>query len=117
MDDQSTETLQLPASFEALCGTPEGAYCSAVNARLPHPPNLVTDGVVTRHRDEVEEGGATTLTAEQYTELQAYRRAFATGRKAEHFRWLTIVRWRRPGWPTNPNKRPALTGRFLFRYA
>lgn len=33
-----------------------------------------TDGVVTRHRDEREEGGATTLTAEQYIELQVYRR-------------------------------------------
>ena len=33
-----------------------------------------TDGDVTRHRDEVEEGLATTLTAEQYHDLQAYRR-------------------------------------------
>jgi hypothetical protein len=33
-----------------------------------------TDGDVTRHRDEVEEGLATTLTAEQYRDLQAYRR-------------------------------------------
>lgn len=33
----------------------------------------VTDGVVTRHRDELEEGVATTLTTEQYRELQAYR--------------------------------------------
>ncbi|WP_162094760.1 phage tail assembly chaperone [Pseudomonas chlororaphis] len=34
-----------------------------------------TDGVVSRHRDEVEEGRGTTLTSEQYAELQAYRRA------------------------------------------
>lgn len=34
-----------------------------------------TDGVVTRHRDELEDGAKTTLTAEQYAELQAYRRA------------------------------------------
>lgn len=33
-----------------------------------------TDGIVSRHRDEIEDGGATTLTAEQYAELQAYRR-------------------------------------------
>ncbi|MFV0929317.1 phage tail assembly chaperone [Pseudomonas jessenii] len=33
-----------------------------------------TDGVVSRHRDELEEGATTTLTAEQYTALQAYRR-------------------------------------------
>ncbi|WP_047287275.1 tail fiber assembly protein [Pseudomonas protegens] len=34
-----------------------------------------TDGVVTRHRDELEDGAATTLTAEQYSQLQTYRRA------------------------------------------
>ena len=33
-----------------------------------------TDGVVSRHRDELEEGITTTLTVEQYTELQVYRR-------------------------------------------
>lgn len=34
-----------------------------------------TDGVVSRHRDELEEGADTTLTPAQYSELQAYRRA------------------------------------------
>jgi len=34
----------------------------------------LTDGVVTRHRDELEDGSETTLTATQYTELQTYRR-------------------------------------------
>lgn len=34
-----------------------------------------TDGVVSRHRDEVEGGAATTLTPEQYSALQAYRQA------------------------------------------
>ncbi|MBP5954140.1 hypothetical protein ICA16_00535 [Pseudomonas anatoliensis] len=34
----------------------------------------LSDPLVSRHRDEVEEGGATSITAEQYTELQAYRR-------------------------------------------
>ncbi|MGS0737965.1 phage tail protein [Pseudomonas sp. GG8] len=33
-----------------------------------------TDGVVARHRDELESGGPSTLTAEQYVELQVYRR-------------------------------------------
>lgn len=33
----------------------------------------LTDGVVSRHRDEVESGLATTLTGEQYTALQVYR--------------------------------------------
>lgn len=34
-----------------------------------------TDGIVSRHRDELEEGVDTTLTTEQYAELQIYRRA------------------------------------------
>jgi hypothetical protein len=34
-----------------------------------------TDGVVSRHRDELEAGGATTLTPEQYSQLQQYRQA------------------------------------------
>ncbi|WP_460053112.1 phage tail assembly chaperone [Pseudomonas sp. H1_A05] len=33
-----------------------------------------TDGVVARHRDESESGMATTLAAERYVALQAYRR-------------------------------------------
>lgn len=37
---------------------------------------MKTDGIVARHRDELEGGGATetTLTSKQYTELQTYRR-------------------------------------------
>ena len=34
-----------------------------------------TDGVVSRHRDEVEAGAATTLTLAQYSALQQYRQA------------------------------------------
>lgn len=34
-----------------------------------------TDGVVSRHRDEVEGGATTTLTPEQYSALQQYRQA------------------------------------------
>nr|WP_256671239.1 phage tail assembly chaperone [Pseudomonas sp. IB20] len=33
-----------------------------------------TDAIVSRHRDELESGGTTSITPEQYTELQAYRR-------------------------------------------
>ena len=33
-----------------------------------------TDSMVARDRDELEDGGGTTLTTEQYAELQAYRR-------------------------------------------
>ncbi|WP_277760870.1 hypothetical protein [Pseudomonas sp. A34-9] len=34
----------------------------------------VTDGLVARDRDELEDGGGTTLTTEQYAQLQTYRR-------------------------------------------
>jgi hypothetical protein len=46
---------------------------------------LLTDGVVTRHRDELEEGVEPTLTAEQYIELQAYRRALRNWPEAGEF--------------------------------
>ncbi|MCM8743185.1 phage tail assembly chaperone [Pseudomonas koreensis] len=36
---------------------------------------LATDQMVSRHRDELEENAATTLTVDQYAELQSYRRA------------------------------------------
>lgn len=44
-----------------------------------------TDGVVTRHRDELEEGMETTLSATQYTELQAYRRLLRNWPEAGEF--------------------------------
>lgn len=44
-----------------------------------------TDGVVSRHRDELEEGIATTLTLEQYAELQAYRRLLRNWPEAGEF--------------------------------
>lgn len=44
-----------------------------------------TDGVVTRHRDETEDGSETTLTSAQYTELQAYRRALRNWPEAVEF--------------------------------
>lgn len=44
-----------------------------------------TDPLVSRHRDEVEEGVATTLTPEQYAELQEYRRALRDWPEAGKF--------------------------------
>lgn len=44
-----------------------------------------TDGVVVRHRDEIEVGEATTLTAEQYVELQAYRQKLRKWPQGEEF--------------------------------
>ncbi|MBP5951293.1 hypothetical protein [Pseudomonas sp. P42] len=34
----------------------------------------LTDPLVSRHRDEIENGDATSITVDQYTELQAFRR-------------------------------------------
>ncbi|WP_415771074.1 phage tail protein [Pseudomonas sp. LB3P38] len=45
----------------------------------------LTDGVVTRHRDELEEGIETTLTSVQYVSLQAYRRALRNWPEAGEF--------------------------------
>ncbi|WP_186353186.1 MULTISPECIES: phage tail protein [Pseudomonas] len=44
-----------------------------------------TDGLVVRHRDELELQQATTLTAEQYQQLQRYRLDLRTWPVAEHF--------------------------------
>lgn len=44
-----------------------------------------TDSVVTRHRDELEGGLSTTLTPEQYAELQAYRRVLRNWPEAGEF--------------------------------
>ncbi|WJK10266.1 phage tail assembly chaperone [Pseudomonas fluorescens] len=45
----------------------------------------LTDPLVSRHRDEIEGGGATSLTLEQYTELQAYRRQLRDWPQGEQF--------------------------------
>ncbi|WP_454834059.1 MULTISPECIES: hypothetical protein [Pseudomonas] len=44
-----------------------------------------TDAVIVRHRDELEEGVETTLSAAQYSELQAYRRALRNWPEAGEF--------------------------------
>jgi hypothetical protein len=61
-----------------------------------------TDGLVARDRDELEDGGGTTLTTEQYSELQAYRRELRDWPQGSFFpfsehrpvapRWLAAVR-------------------------
>ncbi|AIC20221.1 hypothetical protein EY04_15320 [Pseudomonas chlororaphis] len=45
----------------------------------------VTDPLVARHRDEFEEGGDTSLTSTQYSELQAYRRALRNWPENDEF--------------------------------
>ncbi|AXI64372.1 phage tail protein [Pseudomonas kribbensis] len=44
-----------------------------------------TDPLVSRHRDEVEEGGPTSITPEQYAELQGYRRQLRDWAQGEQF--------------------------------
>ncbi|MDR6926889.1 tail fiber assembly protein [Pseudomonas sp. BE134] len=46
---------------------------------------LATDGVVSRHRDELEGGAATTLTPEQYSALQQYRQALRNWPENDEF--------------------------------
>ncbi|WP_434705154.1 tail fiber assembly protein [Pseudomonas sp. Z1-12] len=46
---------------------------------------LATDQMVTRHRDELEEGAVTTLTANQYGALQTYRRDLRNWPQAGEF--------------------------------
>lgn len=46
---------------------------------------LLTDPMVSRHRDEIEEGGSTSITTEQYAELQAYRRQLRDWPQGEQF--------------------------------
>jgi len=81
--------------FELLRGQESGKRIEPDrqgNPRLVDPPPLdaqalasierawrdaqlaLTDPLVSRHRDEIEEGAATSLTLERYAELQAYRR-------------------------------------------
>lgn len=44
-----------------------------------------TDPLVSRHRDEIEEGGSTSITTEQYVELQGYRRLLRDWPQGEQF--------------------------------
>ncbi|AVU74409.1 MULTISPECIES: phage tail assembly chaperone [Pseudomonas] len=44
-----------------------------------------TDRLIARDRDEMDDGGGTTLDQTQYTQLQAYRRALRDWPQDEHF--------------------------------
>lgn len=55
-----------PPSPEQLAATERAWRGSQLNA---------TDALVQRHRDELEDGANTTLSAEEYQELQVYRHA------------------------------------------
>ncbi len=58
---------------------------------------LLTDPLVSRHRDEVESNRPTTLTAEQYQQLQRYRQDLRDWPESEYFPALEH-RPEQPGW-------------------
>ncbi|TWC11014.1 phage tail assembly chaperone [Pseudomonas sp. SJZ085] len=64
---------------------PTRAELSLVERAWRNSQLSMTDGVVTRHRDELEDGAETTLSAEQYIELQAYRRSLRNWPEAGDF--------------------------------
>lgn len=57
----------------------------------------MTDGVVTRHRDELEDGSETNLSTDQYAQLQAYRRALRSWPETGEFP-LSVHRPVAPDW-------------------
>ncbi|MCI0996051.1 phage tail assembly chaperone [Pseudomonas corrugata] len=58
----------------------------AANERVWRDEQLVmTDGMVARHRDELEEMLKTTLSVEQYSELQAYRQVLRNWPETSEF--------------------------------
>lgn len=63
--------------YPVLVDTPPLAPEEAANAERfwRDAQLLATDSMVARDRDELEDGGGTTLTSDQYAQLQAYRRA------------------------------------------
>lgn len=61
----------------------------------------LSDPLVSRHRDEIEESGATSITAEQYAELQAYRRQLRDWPQGSQFP-LAEHRPIAPLWLTEP---------------
>lgn len=81
--------------------TPSPEFFAEVERAWRDGQLAATDGVVSRHRDELEEGQETTLTPAQYTELQAYRRALRYWPEAGEFP-LIEHRPVAPGWLTGP---------------
>lgn len=66
------------------------AEVSASNERAWRDSELFqTDGLVARHRDELEAGAATTLSAAEYESLQTYRRNLRNWPVTEAFPALT----------------------------
>ncbi|OCW22340.1 hypothetical protein [Pseudomonas sp. S3E12] len=95
--EEHAELLQGQAGGQVLALS-ENDYPMLIDPPKPSPDFLAsverlwrdgqlaeTDGVVSRHRDELEESQETTLTADQYAELQSYRRALRNWPEAGEF--------------------------------
>lgn len=79
LDELSTSPKKMssrPDGYPVLIDPPplDADELAAVERVWRDAQLALTDPLVSRHRDEIEEGGTTSLTAEQYTDLQAYRR-------------------------------------------
>lgn len=86
---------------ELTDAAPASAETLARNERAWRDAGLAeTDGMVSRHRDETEAGGSTTLTDKQYTALQAYRQALRGWPDAKDFP-EEASRPTAPGWLNN----------------
>ena len=96
-DEQYAELIAGSDNGELIVPDAEG-YPILIGPPAPSPEFLAevervwrdgrlaaTDGVVSRHRDDLEEGLETTLTPTQYAELQAYRRALRNWPEAGEF--------------------------------
>ncbi|WP_445494347.1 phage tail assembly chaperone [Pseudomonas sp. 8(2025)] len=59
----------------APVAVPDPEFVAAAERGWRSAELYATDGVVARHRDQVEAGATTTLRGDQYKELQAYRQA------------------------------------------
>lgn len=62
-----------------------------------------TDGIVVRHRDELEDGMETTLSPQEYGQLQTYRRALRNWPEAGEFPLLEH-RPEAPSWLSEKNQ-------------
>lgn len=85
--------------YPVLVDTPPLAPEEAANVeRLWREKQLLTtDSLVARDRDELEDGGGTTLSSDQYAELQAWRRALRDWPQASFFPF-SEHRPTAPGW-------------------
>lgn len=71
------------AQAEAAAPTPQ--ELESRERALRDQTLLLTDSLVARHRDEVEAERSTTLSAEQYRQLQGYRQDLRDWPESEHF--------------------------------